>query len=827
MTTRASIATGNFTTAGTWAAVDATSLLASNAASTTLTTSYVLSQTFTPGAITIDGIAVWVNTRPGSTGTISVALDQGGSTVANTEITINVTDIPAAGNCWVLFKFGTSVTLAGATAYTVKAKTSSSSLVSLNRNATAGNWSRLLRTTTTGAPGAADDLYVMGEKTGAGTGNNFTVTMDNTASTTFGLVDVNTGGTLAYGTSASTAYLLTLGGNLNVRSGGEVNIGTKAGTRIPSTSSGELAFSNATNVDRGVEVIGSGIFRSAGAAITNPWALLAADSSASATSLTTNVSTGWKNGDTIAIASTTRTASECESKALTADASGTTLTIAAITNAHGGNSSTLVQGELANLTRNVKIHGTSSSLQAYINVGSAESVFEAEATEMYFLGSNTSNKRGVNISQTAGSFYAQYCSFHDFTVSGSCLLSTSSANNIDFRHNVLYLIANGFSMGTSAASNTFADVVLVRVTSSAIGFDMHLNSNVADLRAAGVESGASVSTNGAASSTLDGAWTGTFVLHSGGGPAFDLGSIVGTGANFNTLPILVMWRCNEGLLISQSTVRGITINGLTSFGHTSRSIRISGPTMQNVTFLNVDVRAGATLTCPIGLQFDSSSFGPRVSGFYIVNGSFGGSSQPHATADINFPSSIGAGIFADFVLDNVSLNSTTQIANQTNMPSNGGGRVISAMRANFLGQTLNHKTWFAVGTWSYDATIFDTSPASLRVTPLSATIKAQSSYFTCKVDSGQTATASVKVRKSVIGDGAAYNGNQARFIVRRDYGAGITADTVLATSTVAGNGAFETLSGTTAAVTQPCALQFFVDCDGTAGWINVDTFTAL
>src|SRR6185369_7414313 len=126
-----------------------------------------------------------------------------------------------------------------------------------------------------------------------------TVTMNNTAATAFGLMDVNSGGTVAYGTSASTAYLLTLAGNLNIRSGGEFNIGKRSGTAMPSTSTGELAFSNAVNVDRGVEVIGSGIFRSAGAAITNPWALLAADASASATSLTTNISTGWKNGDTI------------------------------------------------------------------------------------------------------------------------------------------------------------------------------------------------------------------------------------------------------------------------------------------------------------------------------------------------------------------------------------------------------------------------------------------------------------------------------------------------------------------------------------------------
>lgn len=817
MATLAAIITGNFTDAATWGVVDSTALLVSNANSTTLTTSYVLSQTFTPGIITIDGIAVWVNTRPGSTGTISVALDQATVTVVGTEVTINVADIPSAGSCWVFFKFAAPVTLAGATAYSVKAKTSSSSQVSLFRNATAGNWSRLLRTTTTGAPAAADDLYVLGEKTGAGTGNSFTVTMDNTAATVFGLVDINSGGTLAYGTSAATAYLLTLAGNLNIRSGGEFNIGTRSGTAMPSTSSGELAFSNAVNVDRGVEVIGSGIFRSAGAAIANPWALLAADAAASATSLTADRSTGWKNGDLIGIASTTRTASECESKALTADAVGASLTIAALTNAHGGNASTLVQAELINLTRNVKIHGTSATLQAYITVG-ADSVFEAEATEFFWLGSSTTNKRGINILQTTGSFYAQYCSFYDFLVGNSMILTSGGANNIDFRHNVLHNINAGFSAGTSAVNNTFADLVLIRVSTSAVGFDMHLNSNVADLRVAGVQSGSSISTNGSVAATLDGAWTGTFVAHSGGGPGVNVSSVVGSA--FNTFPVLVTWRCNEGLRLG-GTQRAITFLGITSFGHSQLSIRVNGGVLQGVTFKDLDVRAGQTLTCPTGMFFESSLVDPRLTGVHFVNGSFGGNSETHATADILFSSSPQL-VLADVLLDNVSLNSTTQVSGQDQMPSNGGGKVVNALRANFLGQTLNHKTWAHNGTWSYDTGIADAAP-SLRMTPLSATVKLQSPGFFAAVAGGQSLTASVKVRKSVIGDGAAYNGNQPRLIVRRNYGAGITSDTVLDTATAAADGAFETLSGTTAAVGANCALEVFVDCDGTAGWVNVDT----
>lgn len=822
MATRAAIATGNFTNAATWGVVDATALLASSASSTTLTTSYVLSATFTPGAIIIDGIAVWVNSRIGSTGTISVALDQATATVAGTEVAINVADIPSAGLCWVFFKFAAPVTLLAATAYSVKAKTSSASQVSLFRNATAGNWSRLLRTTTTGAPGAADDLYITGEKTGAGTANAITVTMNNTAATAFGLMDINSGGKVAYGTSAATAFLLTLAGNLNVRSGGEFNIGTRAGTVMPSGSSGELAFTNAVNVDRGVEVVGSGIFRTAGAAIANPWALLAADAAASATSLTTNTSTGWKNGDTIGIASTTRTASECESKALTADAVGTALTIAAITNAHGGSSISLVQAELVNLTRNVKVHGTSTSLQAYINQSGATSIVETEATELYWLGSSTSSKRGIDIACTTGSFYAQYCSYHDFTVSSSLgPFASSSANNIDFRHNVFFnMVSTALHLDNTAnGSITVDDVVVIRVTSSADAVSLHNNNNISNLRIAGATGNALVSQGVPGTTPLDGNWTGSIVIHSSSATAWDFNSMIASA--FDTISTLIMWRCNEGLLIGSANVYGITFNGVTSFGHVQRSIRISGPTMFNVTFKDVDIRAGVTLTCPLGMEFEASSSGADVTGLHIVNGSFGGSGQTHATGDISLS---GLGAFSDVVLDNISLNSATQVVGQTNLHAVANGPPVCQLRANFLGATANHKTWLGNGTWSYDTTVFDTTP-SLRVTPLSASVKLQSPGFFVGVLSGNTKTVSIKVRKSVIGDGAAYNGNQPRLIVRRDYGAGITADTVLATAAAAA-GTWETLTGTTATVSGNCALEFFVDCDGTAGWINCDTFTA-
>ena len=162
MATRVSIATGNFTAAATWGLVDASTANTTNSelASTLLTTTYVVGTTFTPGALTITHIGVKLATRSGTTGTMSIALDQGGATVAGTEVVINTADLPlaTAGDLdggWIFLKLASPVTLLAATLYGVKAKTSSSSQVTLFTSS-GSNWSRLLVLNTTGAPAAGD-----------------------------------------------------------------------------------------------------------------------------------------------------------------------------------------------------------------------------------------------------------------------------------------------------------------------------------------------------------------------------------------------------------------------------------------------------------------------------------------------------------------------------------------------------------------------------------------------------------------------------------------------------------------------------------------------
>lgn len=121
-----------------------------------------------------------------------------------------------------------------------------------------------------------------------------------------------------------------------------------------------------------------------------------------------------------------------------------------------------------------------------------------------------------------------------------------------------------------------------------------------------------------------------------------------------------------------------------------------------------------------------------------------------------------------------------------------------------------------------------TSP-SVRLTPTSASVKLPTAPvfrgIKVPVANGVAGkTVSVFVRKSVVGDGTAYNGNQPRLVQRANYALGQTADVVLATAAAAA-GTWEKLTGTLSTPTDDGAFEVFVDCDGTTGWVNVDDWT--
>jgi hypothetical protein len=841
MATLISIANGNFTSASTWAVIDSTSFLDSEAGSTASTTSLVYSSTFTPGAITVDGVAVKIASRTASpTGTITVGLYlNAGSTLVDSA-TLNATDIAnsASGTAynrgWYFFKFSTPRLLSAATAYKVGFVTSVVGTVTIYRDSTAGNWSRMLRRTTTSAPASGDQLHIIGEHTGAGTGNSFTVTMNNTATTSFGPtvsggppqgITVGKRGTLTCGTTASTNYYLKWKGVFAVCDSGTLNIGT-SGTPMPSTSTAIFEMDSVANVDSGFDFGNGAVVDIYGDAkfTTTFQTLLNTDEAAASTVLGVVSTAGWANNDEICIASTTQTNSQSEKRTITTVDSSAQVTVSAgLTNAHSGTSPT--QAEVGNLTRNVKIRGigtnapsTTTTLQGYIFIAAA-AIVVIRYTEFYYLGSNTVNKRGFEMATTTGSCNIQYCSLHDGWVSASLGFSTTGAtgnnvvlsNNITFNVNSAHLTTIATTGVVTIDNNLFMhNVGAVYIVILADVGVIFTNNTIVGSTQAGLRM--------AETNALFGTFT-NITIHSCGfyGLSFSASNKMG-----GTLTGFTIWRCaGGGINIPESgfsvSLANITFANLTCFGNSTSNFSVAtAASVSNFRFTGLVSNGDATFSTTSGFSLTS------IADIIIEDGDFStvsGIKTAH-TNDVLITSAS-----ATITVRNTKLGGTNDISGATSLATDS---YVSAQR---LGTTVgNHKTWQPEGIITIDTILYRESSPSMRMTPSSASLKLKSvptllNGFRKIVRDGKSVTAAIWIRKSstVSGDVTTYNGNQPRFILRKNTPLGITTDTVLATASAA-NGVWEQLSVTTPIATDNGVFDFFIDVDGTTGWVNVDDF---
>lgn len=808
-----------------WGTVDTTSLLDSESNSTASTTSYVESSTFTPGAITIDGFAVKIAARTSGGGTLSLRIAQAAATVAGTEVIVNVADVQGTVNDtqgWFFVKFAAPVTLIAATAYTVSLKTSVAGTVTLYRNATTANFSRMLRTTTNTTIAAGDNFFVLGEWTAAGTSTARTVTWVHTAATDFGgasttiaSVGVGQGGTIIFGTTAATAYVFQCSGIVRIYSGGTLQMGTTS-TQCPRDSSMTLQFDCAADGDFGLIISGGtwsgqGLPRLSGS--TNHFTLLAADASAAATSLTTTSQLSAKNGDDVALATTTRTNSQCETKALSADAGATSLSIAAITNAHSGTSPT--QAEVAVLSRAVRVVSVSSANMAYIQVYGGANV-DLDWVEIRYCGQNAvAAKSGIYWNDTGqGSVITlDKCCIRDWE--GTGFHAVASCGSFAVRDTVFFGTAGqGSFVVNGATTATWIFTGNVSITTSCLHFNINdLGGTVDDNRFAG----GTVSNIGEISGGFPGLFTGSFarnVFH-GGGSSNSISLKGAVGFVFDTLSC---WRNTGSLLVAETTAGGhvsdLRFLSCTFFGNGTASVLHSTAVnvAENVLFRSCNFNGDSTFSTPIGVsingcrvcrgwRFESCNFGV-ASGILVT----------HSTADI----SIGAYCLFDITTSKTKLSSGTPIASI----SNGQGR--SAFHHQRLGDVANadSSVYPQLGTVQKDTTTYKTASPSLAMLPTLAvsSFKLESKRFRRRVTSGSSITVAVYVQKN-----GSYNGNAPRLRVAQNSAGGI-AEATLATHS-AGASTWQQISGSVGPVAETCYLEFFVDCDGSAGQVNVDDWS--
>jgi hypothetical protein len=837
-------ATGNWLTAGTWGLVNTTSLLISRATNAVVPTSggaSARSSGFTPGAITIDGIAINIANRTGTTGTMTVELwnNTGSSVVAATTVTINVSDLPAIitadnNGGWTVFAFA-SVLLLAATEYMVQITTSTATQVSVFANATTNNWARLLRTTTTQAPTTGDDMVVAGELTGAGTSNSYTVTMNSTTATDYGsgvadgssitpALCVSCKGTLTFGTTAATNYILRLSGNLANALTGTINVGT-TGTPMPRDSTAVVEFDCAADADFGWHNHGGtcniqGLSRTSGKNVVS--CKLNTDEAVAQTVLGVDTDTGWLSGDVIAIAPTSRTSSEGEARTLSANATATELTVSSgLTNAHSGTAPT--QAEVILLTRNVKIRSVLSTAVTFMHNDPTATV-DCDWAEFSIMGEDAIvDWRGVSVTTTTGSFNMQFCSLHDFEDQG-IYINSSPTGAVVFSNNVLWSVGTVIGNGGFVAAGFFGANITIHnniMLANNTGFTHSgwLLNNIGITFTDNVVTGAGkfgADYSDASTTSRFGTFSGQ-VYHSNGVGGLE----ISTRRQSGVLSSYTIWRNATTYGIGVIGAVDLLFDNFVIFGDEDTSIQLQSEANIALTVRNL-VSNGDT---SFSTQGAFIIFG-GVAGTLIIDGgdfsTVGGIKTAHTTADIWLGT---AKIPLQVIIRNTKMSAATEVENPSFLSPQGS--IQSQKHDQVAG---SHKTWLGAGTLSTDTTIFNNASPSLRMTPTSATNKLESASLfhgmKVAVNNGGTVTVSVRTRRSSAGDGAAYNGAQPRLIVKANpaLGASFNSDTVLDTHTAA-DGTWETLTGTTASVTDDGVIECVVDADGTAGWINVDDFS--
>lgn len=740
-----SCATGNFTTSTTWALVDSTSLLDSEASNTPLTTSYVESQSFTPGAITIDGIAVKLASSAGGANTISVRLATGGVLVAGTEVTLNQNDLPTCTTTqneggWIFFKFAAPVVLLAATAYTVSAKQSlSSPSMNLYRNATSGNWSRMLRTATTQAPASADILHVLGEKTGAGTSNSFVVTMDSTATTQYGAgtdagvaLTIGHNAILRNGTSPATNYYLKLGGNLIGYNGGRMDVG-ESGTEIPRDSTAVIEFNPVLDGGMGFErrngftFNGYGLSRSSGKNIVA--CKLTSNLTAGATTLNVDTDTGWLSGDSIAIAKTTATNTRLdETRVLNGAAGASSMDITvALANTHHGTAP--YEAHVVLRTRNVIIRSATSTIAAYSTDGPT-AVTNMSWVSMQYMGSNNSTKGAVTCNTTTGSVNMQYCSIVDSEQ--SAFIVANSGNNVTVQNCVIAntnssgsgiqgLILFGTSLGSSI---TFTDNYIIGFTQSG-GFQTN---NSIRIRTNGINFSRNVisSNNLGQPVVLEGSDNiGTFDDNTIYGCSGTSDSTTYAGALIaaavvagGTINRLKMFRNNGSNLTIGFTWNNVTFTDCTLFGASGTNISVTTGVLNNCTFNNLTLAADSVQSTTNGIRVESTGL--------IINSTFNncnlGIASGQYVAHTNDVAVGGANAYVNFLFNNCNFGSANTVSGQSLLS------VVAEIKFHKFNQTTNDHRWYtkygiarSTGSGLADTTVRTSGSLGLRIAPTDST----------------------------------------------------------------------------------------------------------
>lgn len=836
-------ATGNFTSSGTWASVNAATAAVTEGGVTrvALTTTSQNSSSFMPtSAVTIDAVAIKVCDVGGTTGSVTLVLYNVTTTASVVSLTIPIADLPqgtsnASGSRagWVLFATGTQNLTSGSNYQVRLSVTSGASTVGVLTTGTATNWQRMLRTTTAAAPAAADDLFVLGLWTASATWTTYTVTMDSTSSATTygsnpsgGTAEERSGliigkSTLTWGNVGSTNYALKLAGMLVIGPAGTMNMGT-SGSPCDRTSTMTLTFAT-TTLFRILLMVGGtcnvyGQSRTTAKDIN--WTYLTSDmTSGSSTTASVAHDTGWLNADGIYIAATTLTATQSAPYTLSTGSTTSISLTGAVSAAYSG---TAILPALVVLTSYlIDITSDNSAREAGIAVYNT-GVLSGQWFRITHGGLEYA-------SAVTGAQTLRYVCLHNLnTLAGARLNIGNVTHSGTWSIRDLVSICQGnintiaITPGSSAVvtSMTFQDLISVNDSANTHGIAITSGPYAA---LTGIKA------YGAAMTVTAGTFTGTWTV-----PSTFLSNswILSPGAAV-VLPQLQ--NCTITDLRASAGSTQSWASGLVDITFESCYVMSSGTAAlitfgtatrwYNVLFSNCSLGAYAFLA-GASVPTDLVAFGSAQEGTLdarFLNCTFDNAAINPPTNFMDIAATGEVGTPVDLTVNLVScLGAFTALARiSSGTPYLTRRSYIYAHRYNQAsGDHRIVRPFYANGKIETDATTYNTAAPSEKLTPLTASYKLESTVKRFAVASGGTATVTAYVRKS-----AAYNGAAPRLMVRRNDAAGIATDTVGDTHTAAAD-TWEQLTYTTGAVTDDCVVEAYVDGDGTAGVVYVDDWAA-
>jgi hypothetical protein len=534
----------------------------------------------------------------------------------------------------------------------------------------------------------------------------------------------------------------------------------------------------------------------------------------------------------------------------------------------------------------VLITGYGTTYVGYVVFATTATV-DVDWTEFAYMGEAATDKYGVVINTTTGSCNLNRCSFHDFE-DGGIYVAGSAHNNWSVNNSVLWNVAAvtanhaiSVSVATTGTNWTIDNnIVMYAAVASCYGINLYdiggtvTNNTVVGARAIGI------TYNEGTGAAGGGLYTNN-TIHSCGGVGFTVAlsdfvgiyavglksyrntgvgialgmfnnfihNVAGFGNSTYNLSLTRGYGVFKSWLLSSDSVFSTTqdiatssayqatfidltsgLSAINYFAVPTYSIIASSGMASQISLIN-SVLNGTTPVYVTGTntaQWVRSSKHNGISGVGTVAAPGQKSWYPNGTIipDATYyrtaspsqrltPASPAVATWAA---------ATSKSAGNKVQPATPNGYYYIAQQA---GKTAAAEpTWpTTIGSMVWDIPAAPDAPVQWRcISP-----KLQSDKKQFAIDSAGDATVSVYLRKS-----AAYDGNQPRLIALANPEIGILTDTVLATFAGAvdvdvGPGTFTqlsgSLSGASITISADGVVEVVVDCDGTAGWINVDDWS--